>query len=45
MLTEYLKNGSKSEGFRLVKLRILRNYETIKRDFELISKAKDSFKE
>jgi hypothetical protein len=44
MLTEYLKNGKKSNGLRLVKLRILRNYEAITKDYELMSKAKEAFK-
>jgi hypothetical protein len=41
MLKQYLANGEKAEGFRMLKMRIKRNYPAIAEDFELISKVKD----
>lgn len=36
ILKEYLKTGKKEKGFRLIKLRILRNINIIKEDYQLI---------
>jgi hypothetical protein len=41
MLKQFLANGEKAEGFRMLKMRIKRNYPTLAEDFELISKVKD----
>jgi len=41
MLKQYLANGEKAEGFRMLKMRIKRNYPAIAEDFELISKVKN----
>lgn len=41
MLKQFLANGEKAEGFRMLKMRIKRNYPAISDDFELISKVKD----
>ena len=41
MLKQFLANGEKGEGFRMLKMRIKRNYPIITEDFELISQVKD----
>jgi len=41
MLRRYLEAGEKSEGFRMLKMRIKRNYICINEDFELIRQVKD----
>jgi len=41
MLKQFLANGEKAEGFRMLKMRIKRNYPIIAEDFELITKVKD----
>jgi peroxiredoxin len=43
MIRQFLVNGEKGEGFRMLKMRIKRNYQTIAEDFELISKADKKF--
>jgi hypothetical protein len=45
LLTEYISNGKRepSGRFRMLKLRILKNFDTLESDFELIKKAKVSF--
>ena len=43
MLKDYLASGKTSNSFRMLKLRIKKNYEEINYDVELITKAKDSF--
>ena len=40
MLRQFLVNGEKGEGFRMLKMRIKRNYVCIAEDFELIKQAK-----
>ena len=41
MLEQFLENGGKGEGFRMLKLRIRRNYLCLSADYELIKKAKE----
>ena len=41
MLRQYLETGEKSEGFRMLKLRIKRNYPCIIEDFELIKQVRE----
>jgi hypothetical protein len=41
MLKLFLANGEKGEGYRMLKMRIRRNYPTIVEDFELLTKVKD----
>lgn len=41
MLRQFLANGEKGEGFRMLKLRIKRNYPCIAEDFELIRQVKE----
>ena len=41
MLKLFLDSGKKSEGFRMLKLRIKRNYQCINEDFELIRQVKN----
>ena len=41
MLKLFLETGEKGEGFRMLKLRIKRNYPCINQDFELIRKVMD----
>jgi hypothetical protein len=41
MLKLFLESGEKSEGFRMLKMRIKRNYPCIKEDFELIKQVKE----
>lgn len=43
MLKQFLVNGEKAEGFRMLKMRIKRNYQTITEDFELIRQANKKF--
>lgn len=40
MLRQFLVNGEKGEGFRMLKMRIKRNYVCIAEDFELIKQVK-----
>jgi hypothetical protein len=44
MLTDYLRTGKGSDTFRVLKFRILRNYNTLTKEFDLITKAKETFK-
>ena len=39
MIERFLKTDEKSEGFRMLKVRIKRNYERIAQDFGLIRKV------
>ncbi len=43
ILKQFLANGEKAEGFRMLKMRIKRNYQTIAEDFELISQGNSKF--
>jgi hypothetical protein len=43
MLRQFLENGGKGVGFRMLKLRIKRNYDCLSSDLELITRAKDKF--
>jgi hypothetical protein len=38
MLRQFLENGQKGEGFRMLKLRIKRNCSCLSEDFDLIKK-------
>jgi hypothetical protein len=38
-----MANSEKAEGFRMLKMRIKRNYQTIAEDFELIKQANNKF--
>jgi hypothetical protein len=40
MLKQFLETGEKGEGFRMLKLRIKRNYPCLSGDFELIEQVK-----
>jgi hypothetical protein len=40
MLRKFLETGEKGEGFRMLKLRIKRNYPCLSEDFELIEQVK-----
>jgi hypothetical protein len=41
MLKQFLETGEKQEGFRMLRMRIRRNYPCIKEDFQLLNQAKD----
>jgi hypothetical protein len=41
MLKQFLTNGEKGEGFRMLKMRIKKNYVCIAEDFKLIKEVKD----
>ena len=43
MLKQFLANGDKLEGFRMLKMRVKRNYQTIAEDYELIKQANNKF--
>jgi hypothetical protein len=43
MLRQFLETGEKGEGFRMLKLRIKRNYSTLSSDFKLIGRVKKKF--
>jgi transcriptional regulator of NAD metabolism len=46
LLTEFLKSGERKSGaFRMLNLRIRKHYETLKEEFELITKAKEKLSE
>ena len=40
IIEHYLETGEKSQGFRMLKLRLKRNYKRIREDFELIEKMR-----
>ncbi len=42
-MLKYLALTKKAKEFRMLKMRIKRNYQTISEDFELVSKAKNRF--
>jgi hypothetical protein len=44
MLKQFLENGEKGEGFRMLKLRIKRNYPCLSEDFELIKQVNSKFR-
>ena len=39
MLRQFLSNDVKGEGFRMLKLRIKRNYNCIKQDYKLLEQV------
>lgn len=39
MLKQFLETGEKQEGFRMLKMRIKRNYPCINQDYELLSQV------
>ena len=41
MLKQFLETGEKGEGFRMLKLRIKRNYSALSDDFELIQQVRE----
>jgi hypothetical protein len=41
MLKQFLDNGEKGEGFRMLKLRIKRNYPCLADDLELIKQVRE----
>ena len=41
MLEQFLENGKKGGGFRMLKLRIKRNYPCLSEDFELVRQSKE----
>lgn len=41
MLRLFLATGEKGEGFRMLKLRIKRNYPCLSEDFELVKQTKE----
>ena len=43
LLDDYLTTGKTSNSFRMLKLRIKKNFVEINQDFDLIKKAKESF--
>mgnify|MGYP001480195245 CR=1 FL=1 len=45
LLKEYLSKGKTGDNMRVLRYRINKNYAAIKNDFDLISKAKESFKQ
>lgn len=43
MLKRFVENSEKAEGFRLLKLRIVREYPKLVNELELIKKAMERF--
>jgi GrpB-like predicted nucleotidyltransferase (UPF0157 family) len=39
MLKHFLETGEKQEGFRMLKMRLKRNYPAIRQDYELLKQA------
>ena len=40
IIEHYLETGEKSQGFRMLKVRLKRKYKRIREDFELIEKMR-----
>jgi hypothetical protein len=44
ILEDFIKSGNKQEGFRMLKVRIKRNYSRIAEDFQLIKRIMEKIK-